>query len=105
MAPPMAPSRCRTSGNRPVGRGPASKVSALVRRRRSLTLSPARAALLASMVLFVDSSPGPSLRLLFGNTTLLVAFFNVLGLTLLSFAVAGFVAAPHRLPPSSCNDQ
>jgi hypothetical protein len=55
----------------------------------------AAARLFAALVDLVDGRPGSALRLVLGNTTALVTFLDVLGLTFLLFGVLRFVASGH----------
>src|SRR5258708_2726969 len=58
-------------------------------------LSPAGSALLAAMGFLVDGRPGSAFRLVLGNTALLIAFFDVLGHSLLFVGIARLVATRH----------
>ena len=55
-----------------------------------------RPTLFAAAREFVDRRPGPRCRLVIRQATFLVAFLDMLSLTLLLACVGGFVAAWHR---------
>jgi hypothetical protein len=52
-----------------------------------LSLSTPRAGFLAAAAFLVDGGPGPALGFLVGNATILVAFFDMLCLTLLLIGI------------------
>src|SRR5947209_18344123 len=60
-----------------------------------LSFAAPRAALLAATGHLVDRGPCPALRLAFGSTTLLVALFDMLGLSFLFASVCFFGTSRH----------
>src|ERR1700730_2152282 len=87
--------RAGAGGSRAARRCASAQLPALARRRVVFGLAAPGPALLAAMRLLVDGRPGAPRGLPCRDSTLLVAFLDVLGLAFLLVGVARFVAARH----------
>src|SRR5690348_15902091 len=89
--------RCGAGRRRPMGRGLAAALAALIGRRMAGVLAAAGpTGLLAAAVVLVHGRPGPALGLLVGDAALLVALGDMIGLALLLVGVFRLVATGHR---------
>src|SRR5262245_35728829 len=89
------PGRPGLGSRRPIGRRCTSQPAALATGRTVFSLAAPAPRFLTAASLRVDGRPGPPLGLLLCDAALFVAFFNVLGPTLLLVRVTRLVATWH----------